>query len=54
MKLAGTLPEFNKDTLLKFFRGVYLTKAKDTISSYFGLREITMKDKTSSHVKKTI
>lgn len=34
MKLVGTLPEFDKNSILKFFRGVYLTKAKDVISSY--------------------
>lgn len=34
LKLVGTLPTFDKPTLLKFFRGIYLTKAKDAISSY--------------------
>ncbi|OUP50223.1 antifreeze protein type I [Lachnoclostridium sp. An181] len=34
MKLVGTLPLFDKTNLLKYFRGVYLTKAKDAISSY--------------------
>ena len=34
LKLVGTLPHFDKDTILKFFRGVYLTKSKDAISSY--------------------
>lgn len=34
MKLVGTLPQFDKATLLKFFRGVYLTKSKDAIASY--------------------
>ncbi len=33
LKLVGTLPQFDKNTILKFFRGVYLTKAKDVISS---------------------
>lgn len=42
MKLVGTLPEFNKDTLLKFFRGVYLTKAKDAISSYFVHKNVSV------------
>lgn len=34
LKLVGTLPQFDKTTMLKYFRGVYLTKAKDAISSY--------------------
>lgn len=34
MKLVGTLPVFDKTTIIKYFRGVYLTKAKDAISSY--------------------
>jgi len=33
-KLVGTLSEFDKDNLVRFFRGLYLTKVKDTISSY--------------------
>ena len=34
LKLVGTLPQFDKDNLVKHFRGVYLTKAKDAISTY--------------------
>jgi membrane protease subunit (stomatin/prohibitin family) len=34
MKLVGTLPLFDKTNILKYFRGVYLTKAKDAIASY--------------------
>lgn len=34
LKLIGTLPRFDKATLLKYFRGVYLTRSKDAISSY--------------------
>lgn len=34
MKLVGTLPQFDKKSMVKFFRGVYLTKSKDVISSY--------------------
>lgn len=34
VKMVGTLPQFDKSTLLKFFRGVYLTKSKDAIASY--------------------
>lgn len=34
LKLVGTLPQFDKTTIVKYFRGVYLTKVKDAISSY--------------------
>lgn len=34
LKLVGTLSQFDKNSLVKYFRGVYLTKAKDIISSY--------------------
>jgi membrane protease subunit (stomatin/prohibitin family) len=40
-KLVGTLPTFDKDNILKFFRGLYLTKAKDSISSYLIKREVS-------------
>lgn len=33
-KLVGTLPVFDKENITRFFRGLYLTKVKDTISSY--------------------
>ncbi|MDR2599020.1 MAG: SPFH domain-containing protein [Oscillospiraceae bacterium] len=33
-KLVGTLPVLDKDSIVKFFRGLYLTKVKDSISSY--------------------
>ena len=33
-KLVGTLPQFDKTSIVKFFRGLYLTKVKDTLSSY--------------------
>lgn len=34
VKLVGNLSTFDKDTLIQYFRGLYLTKAKDAISSY--------------------
>ncbi len=34
LKLIGTLPVFDKETLVRYFRGLYLTKVKDAISSY--------------------
>ena len=42
LKLVGTLPVFDKATILKFFRGVYLTKAKDAISSYLVHKNISI------------
>jgi len=34
IKLVGTLPIFDKETILRFFRGLYLQKVKDSISGY--------------------
>ena len=42
LKLVGTLPQFDKGSILKFFRGVYLTKAKDVISSYLVHKNISI------------
>lgn len=39
-KLVGTLPQFDKDNVLKYFRGLYLTKVKDAISSYLVAKKI--------------
>lgn len=42
IKLVGTLPQFDKHSLLKYFRGIYLTKAKDAISSYLVHKKISI------------
>ncbi len=42
LKLVGTLPQFDKDTLLKYFRGLYITKVKDTISTYLISKKISV------------
>ncbi|MDT8716274.1 SPFH domain-containing protein [Clostridium sp. 19966] len=42
IKLVGTTSSFSKDTLLKYFRGLYLTKSKDAISSYLIDKQISM------------
>ncbi|MCH1939621.1 SPFH domain-containing protein [Holdemania massiliensis] len=34
IKLVGTLPVFDKTNLTQYFRGLYITKVKDTVSSY--------------------
>jgi len=42
MKIVGTLPEYNKNSVKDFFRGIYLTKVKDSISSYLVKKQITV------------
>lgn len=42
IKLVGTLPVFDKASILKYFRGVYLTKVKDSISSYLVNKQISV------------
>lgn len=42
LKLVGTLSQFDKNTILKFFRGIYLTKSKDVISSYLVHKNISV------------
>lgn len=60
LKLVGTLPSFDKDIILKYFRGVYLTKAKDVISSYLVHEKVSILeinaylDKISEYLKDKI
>lgn len=42
MKLVGNLPQFDKDNIVKYFRGVYLTRAKDAISTYLIHKNISI------------
>lgn len=57
IKLVGTLPVFDKVSLVKYFRGLYITKVKDTISSYVikkqvGILEINAYiDEVSNYMK---
>lgn len=39
-KLIGTTPGLNEDALIRYFRGLYITKIKDTISSYLVEKQI--------------
>jgi len=39
--LVGTLPAFTSNELIKYFRGAYLTKAKDSISEYLVKEKIS-------------
>ncbi|MGE5628610.1 MAG: SPFH domain-containing protein [Solirubrobacterales bacterium] len=56
-KLVGTLPVFDKENILSFFRGVYLTKVKDSIASYLINKEVSILeinaylDELSEHLK---
>ncbi len=42
VKLVGTLNVFDESNILKYFRGLYLTKTKDTISSYLVHKQISI------------
>ncbi len=42
IKLVGTLPVFDKTNILKYFRGLYITRVKDTISSYLIHKQISV------------
>ena len=42
VKIVGTLNVFNEDYLVKYFRGIYITKVKDIISSYFIKKRISI------------
>ncbi|MDO5440800.1 MAG: SPFH domain-containing protein [Erysipelotrichaceae bacterium] len=42
VKLVGTLPVFDQSSLVKYFRGLYLTKVKDSISSYLIKKETSI------------
>ncbi len=59
-KLVGTLPVFDKDNLTRFFRGIYLTKARDAISSYLVHKKVSVLeinaylDELSEHIKEKI
>jgi membrane protease subunit (stomatin/prohibitin family) len=60
IKLVGTLPVFDKTNILKYFRGLYLTKVKDAISSYLIHKQVSALeinaylDELSEHLKEKI
>lgn len=60
LKLVGNLPQFDKNNILKYFRGIYLTKSKDVISSYLIHKNISVLeinaylDEISSYLKEKI
>ena len=57
VKLVGTMPIFDKQSLIKYFRGLYITKVKDAISSYIVKKQISILeinayiDELSLHMK---
>lgn len=42
VKLVGTLPIFDKANIINYFRGLYLTKVKDAISTYLIHKQISI------------
>ena len=60
VKLVGTMGSFDKNALVKYFRGLYITKAKDAISSYVIDKKISILeinayiDELSSFMKEKI
>lgn len=56
-KLVGTMSVFDRQSLVKFFRGIYITKVKDAISSYVVKKQISILeinayiDELSMHMK---
>jgi membrane protease subunit (stomatin/prohibitin family) len=42
VKLVGTLKEFDKESIIRYFRGLYLTRVKDCISSYLVHKAISV------------
>ena len=59
-KLVGTVPLFDKESIVNFFRGLYLTKVKDSISSYLIKKNISVLEinaylvELSEHLKERI
>lgn len=59
-KLVGTLPVFDKESLLKFFRGLYLAKVKDAVSTYLVKQNVSVfeinayLEELSEHLKEKI
>ncbi len=60
VKLVGTLPTFTKQDITRYFRGVYISKVKDAISTYIverkvGVLEINMYlDELSDYLRERI
>jgi len=59
-KLVGTLPAFDKGHIERFFKGIYMTNVKDSISSYLVNKGVSMLEinaylvELSEHLKERI
>lgn len=59
-KLIGTMPELGEEDLIRYFRGLYITKIKDTISSYLVDKQIGILEvnahlaELSEHIKQDL
>jgi len=42
LKLVGTTPVFDKNHLVQYFRGVYMTRVKDALSSYLVHKKVSI------------
>lgn len=60
LKLVGTMQSFDKQSVIKYFRGLYITKVKDAISSYIVKKKISVLelnayiDELSTYMKEQI
>jgi len=60
IKLVGTMTSFDAENIRKYFRGLYLTKVKDSISSYLIHKQVSIMeinaylDELSTHLKERI
>jgi membrane protease subunit (stomatin/prohibitin family) len=42
IKLVGTVPTFDQDSVTRYFRGMYITKIKDALASYLVKKKISV------------
>jgi len=60
VKLVGTMPVLDKTNIINYFKGLYITKAKDSISSYLIKKQVSLLeinaylDELSEHLKERI
>lgn len=60
VKLVGTMPSFDRNMLVNYFRGLYVTKVKDALSAYLLKKQISVMeinayiDELSGYMKERI
>ncbi|MDR1872442.1 MAG: SPFH domain-containing protein [Deltaproteobacteria bacterium] len=60
VKLVGTTPVFDQESMTRFFRGLYLTKVKDLVASYLITKKISVLEisahlsELSDHMKELV